>query len=277
MEDLYEDLDPSQPEGGEQQPQGGDQTKAELEALRSEMRELREDATYWRQEAQRGRQQPAEEPEEEDEEEDTEIDIEADLVEMVTSGDKKGFSKAIREVAKKSGFISGKEAQKMIRQTASELAERQRLIEEYPDMQNPKSEFFKVADAHYKRLSARFGDKGIGAIQEAARMAALELERRSSRYDDDEEDYNPRPARRSSRDSEEENRVSRVSRQQGARPGSRDRESEMPAMDRHTKTMLAKLQGIGAPITAEGYMRRAYKDGVQMAGTGPSEPRRGRR
>jgi hypothetical protein len=245
----------------------------ELKSLRSELRETKEDAKYWREEASRGRTAPQQQTEEEDDPaEGADIDIDADLVEMVTSGDKAGFARAIKEVAKKSGFVSAKEAQKMIRETAGQYAAQQNLLQRYPEMADKNSDFFKAADKHYRRLTAKLGVDGIGVIEEAAEIAARELDyepeepvTRRSRRHQEEDDYDEETRRPSRSQREEDDRVSRVSRQQGSR-GRRDSEGESQHMNSFQQSLVAKLQSIGAPITKEGYIQRATQDGGQVSG-----------
>ncbi len=201
--------------------------------------------------------------------------ITVDLVDALTNGDHKGVRQALREM----GFVSQEEVNRTIAETRAQITRETQILQQYPELANEGSEFFKRTGQVYNELASDPSLKNSPRLVEmAARIAKAELgtgddtrttRRRTAREPE------PEPDEADFEELEEE-RAARISRQTGDRgraPARRDQDQpeELSAMQ---KTIVRKLQEAGAPIDEEKYRNRATR-GVRMGGL-PTF-RRGRR
>lgn len=96
---------------------------------------------------------------------------EVDILELATQGGKK-FEQYLETWAKKNGFVKGTEMNEAIGQKASELAAQGRLIAQYPDLKDDKSEFFKDTALEYGKLKKQ-GVSELVAMEMAAERTEL--------------------------------------------------------------------------------------------------------
>jgi hypothetical protein len=219
-------------------------------------REFQKAAEFWGAQA-RGAAGKKNDPEPE-----PEPQITVDLVDAITSGDTKAFTKGLREM----GFATEKDVQARISQTRAQISEETKLLAQYPELQDEQSEFFQVTGEIYNSLDP-IVKKSPNAVALAARMARAELggaepPRRSKRQPP-AEDYEPDL----DDDDVEQDRVRRVSRQSGdrGRAAARREDGEREELNAVQKSIVAKLAAAGAPITEDSYRKRAQA-GVRMGG-----------
>lgn len=177
-------------------------TKAEYDALVRERDELRTSERYWADRVRGGKQEPAEpaEPEEED--------IFADIPEIEGDTDPEKFTDALTAKGAKAleehGFISKKQMQTLLAKQEARFMQRMEgligskingaqqqmlkdaeLLSTYPELNDQKSEFFKLTQERYRELVADEPSlkKGAG-IKIAARMVRAELGKQQTRRAD---------------------------------------------------------------------------------------------
>jgi hypothetical protein len=147
------------------------------------------------------------------------------------------------------GFVREKDVQRTIAGTRAAMTREARLIHEFPELNDEKSEFYQATTRHFKEICADdpTAVNNPNTLKLAAKLAKAEL---------------------GDAVSAEESRAARVSRQSGgrsARPaggGGRGGNQELsPAQSR----IIENLRAVGADISEEGYRKRATS-GVRMAG-----------
>jgi hypothetical protein len=239
--------DPPAPAANAPKDKGGDKDddiRQELKSLRARVSEAENDARYWREQAKTPA--PKDDAPAED---DDDVDLEGvDLVDVISSGD----PKKVKETFKKLGFVSEKDVQKRIQETRQEIAQNAKITDEYPDLADPSSEFFKAADAEYRDLIAddpSLKDKP-STIRLAAKLAAAKQGGGSRGGDDDR-------AERIARQSGDR------SRKQGRGQSADNRQDGPQQLSKTQKTIVQRLQDAGADIDEEKYTARAQK-GVRM-------------
>lgn len=207
------------------------------------------------------------------EEEDVVLDV--DLTELVTNNDGKGLKKVLAKL----GVPTRSEVQNMLAEARAEGARGATLAQEYPELVNPKSEFFKTTNAILQdlkvenpgvnemtliRLAAKQADAELGGGKPAKRPAAVRR-RDEEDLDDDDLDIDA-----------EDDRIRRVGR--ASADGLRRRPSEGRGGEKSNelssmqKRIVDNLRAAGSTITYETYAKRAGM-GVTMSGM----PGRGRR
>jgi hypothetical protein len=138
--------------------------RRENEALKNSAAEHQRTAQFWYEKASKGETAPkakTEEPE-----------PEIDVLDLATKGGK-AFEKYLGDWAKKNGYVRGSEMTAAIEHKTSELTEQTKLIGEYPELKNDKSEFFQATAQEYGTLK----NQGVSE-QLAMRMAAERVELR---------------------------------------------------------------------------------------------------
>jgi hypothetical protein len=96
---------------------------------------------------------------------------EVDVLELATKGGK-AFEAYMTGWAKKQGFVKGEEMTEAITSKAAELAAQGKLVSQYPDLKNDKSEFFTATAAEYGRLK-KMGVSEVVAMEMAAERTEL--------------------------------------------------------------------------------------------------------
>jgi hypothetical protein len=136
----------------------------EIETLRSQVSEKDEAVRYWHGEAKKGAQPKAETPAEDEDK--------TDLLDLIGTKGAKGLT----EFLSKKGFVSGAEVDQRVQQRASEMLRESKLVEEYPDLSDRETPFFKATAVEYNKLVKAGVPKAL-ATEQAARNARLaELE-----------------------------------------------------------------------------------------------------
>lgn len=132
--------------------------------LREQVAESNRTAQFWADKAKTSTAAaPAAPIGEEDEEEE-----EPDVLEAITTKGAKGFD----QLASKRGFIRRDEVETLINAKATALTKEQALMDEYPDLKNRTSEFFKATAVNYGELVKQGTPAGV-AMELAARQTEL--------------------------------------------------------------------------------------------------------
>jgi hypothetical protein len=268
------EIDPTEEEPGQPEASAEVKKPAEtpeqglLKEMRRSMKELRtsvsqanQTAQFWMQKAQGTQEKAAPAAEEEPK-------LSVDLVEAIANGDVKAITAALKEM----GFARTSDVQRDVdrKLTGSRNAQNsdQALIDEYPELADSKSEFFRVTAEIYNNLlredpslkgsnvltkvAAELAEKRLGLDEPAPARGR----RAAAREEDDEEEE----------DGAEADRVRRVAQQSGGRnrrPAQADPAST--ELDRMQKSIVAKLRAAGGDISEEGYKKRATA-GIRMSG-----------
>lgn len=198
MDDLElergHESDSPAPESGNGK-KGGDEvvtlSKKEWQAHQARLKEVEESERYWSSKARKD-EPAADEPDDEpDDEDDDEPEITDDDPEKFTDDlSAKGIDALVKR-----GVLTKKAAKEMISRLVSRqvdsivtkrigqvqkgMLEDAKLIQKYPDLNDPKSELHKITAAKYKEMVAE--DKSIPkstALRLAAKEASLELRER---------------------------------------------------------------------------------------------------
>lgn len=232
-------------------------SKAEHAALLRERDEAKQSEKFWADRARGGKEQAQHQEEEE------RVDV-SDLVPQKVTGDKdvdqsifqdpdkwlaavaKGPA-AIQALIRKEGFVTGAEAaeiaEKVARRTVSiergKITTDNKLMTQFPDLGDPKSELFKAAAEEYKELIAfdPSAEKNPATLFAAARAAKAKLAAQAPKRkaaDEDDEEYGY--------DRVETERRRRVDAQDGSRGGRRSEEPD-DSLGPQAKA-IAKMMGI---------------------------------
>jgi len=181
-----------------------------------------------------------------------------DAVDAISSGD----PKRIKALLSGLGFVERSEVTREIQQTKNEVVSESALLNQYPDLNDQSSEFFKATARHFHELKQ---DPDMARspriMQVAAKLANSELNA-------------GKVAPKGETAAERSDRVSRQAGDTGRRPTSNrtagaEDTNELSAGQRD---IIARFRQAGADITEESYKKRAAS-GVRMGGA-PS--RRGR-
>lgn len=212
--------------------------------LREQVAESQRTAQFWAERAQTpaapAQAPAAPEPEEE-----------IDVLEAITTEGATGFDR----LAEKRGFIKRTEVEQLIDSRATAIqtahAQEQQLLDQYPELKNRQSDFFKATASHYGAL-VKSGTPATTAMGIAANMAELEFMRSGKLKTPDGGGAGSREA----------DRLARIAAQGGSagprRPsGAETDDDSLTAEQKH----IAQMMG----ITEEAYLKRA-KAGVQMGG-----------
>jgi hypothetical protein len=140
-----------------------DALQRELDALKLQVAEGQRTAEFWYNKANAAPSAPAV-PKAADE-------PEVDVLELATKGGK-AFEAYMTSWAKKQGFVKGDEMTEAISTKAAELAAQGKLVAQYPDLKNDKSEFFTATAAEYGRLK-KMGVSEVVAMEMAAERTEL--------------------------------------------------------------------------------------------------------
>lgn len=208
------------PESGEEPGrQGGDDKadKAELAELRKEIQardrrlaELEESERYWAGKAKGGKDKDEDEPEDEADEPEPELpadDPEKLADELGTHGikalEKRGVLTA-KQAKQMMAEIAEKVATKIVGKARDQIANDSRLMQQYPELNDPKSELFERTKVIYKEMlgddpALKNSRRGLELAARAAKAELASEKRATRRYDEDDE------------------RVSRIRRQAGDR------------------------------------------------------------
>ncbi len=184
-----------------------------------------------------------------------------DAVDAISSGD----PKRIKALLSGLGFVERTEVTREIQATKNEVVSESALLNQYPDLNDQTSEFFKATARHFNDLKQDPDmAKSPRIMQVAAKLANSEL--------------NGGNAKRQQVETSEE-RAERVGRQSGERSrrpstnrGAGADDATQNELSAGQKDIIARFRAAGADITEEGYKKRA-SNGVRMGGA-PS--RRGR-
>jgi hypothetical protein len=233
---LNTDPDPPVPAVGQDPPKDdkGDDAKAireELRSLRARVTEAETDSRFWREQAKSPAAAAAkdEEPEEDD------VKIDGDLVDIISSGD----AKLIRDTFKKMGFVGKAEVDAAIKRTREEIGQKSQMFREYPDLENPKSDFFKETDREYRALSEKY--PRLVGTDELIAMAADRVKARSA----------------SSSDEDEDERAERIERQSGDRSRKQNGKEKDNQLNKSQMSIVDRFRAAGSKVSVEGYQKRA--------------------
>jgi hypothetical protein len=126
-----------------------------------------------------------------------EVEDDTDILEAITTRGAKGFD----EIAKKRGFIKGDDVDSRINSTVGRVTKEQELKKQYPELNDSKSEFFKLTADNYGVL-VKAGTAPAVAMEMAAAQTELQLLREGKRKlpaqqkaDDDAQKEKDRKAR----------------------------------------------------------------------------------
>jgi hypothetical protein len=244
------------PEPGAGSPQGTaapgaltpEDYQTQIDELKEQVAESQRTAQFWADKAQtagspRGNPAPAAAAPPVEEEE-------PDVLEAITTGGAKGFD----ALAAKRGFVRKAEVEALIESKASTLTKEQALMDEYPDLKNKSSEFFKTTAVNYGEL-VKQGTPGLVAMEMAARQTELTFLRAGKL----------KPDGAPTADEKEARRLARIAAQNGGGGGRRpaatseEDDSDLTPEQKH----IADAMG----ITHEAYAKRA-KAGVAIGGRG---------
>jgi hypothetical protein len=276
--ELEEQDTPAEPEAKADDQPDKDKSKKDddpvYQELRREIRDLRRENRHMVKTIARPSAAAAAPATRKAEPEDDDPQLTVDLTEAVTANDPKALKKALNEL----GFVSKRDVDRMLAESKAEASKGVSIAQEFPDLVNPKSEFFKVTNAILQdlkaenpgvnemtliRLAAKQADAELGGGKPAKRPAVRR--RDEDDLDDDDLDIDA-----------EDDRIRRVGRASAdglrRRPSEGrggEKSNELSAMQ---KRIVDNLRAAGSTITYETYAKRAGM-GVTMSGM----PGRGRR
>lgn len=179
----------------------------------------------------------------------TEEDDDTDVLDLLTS---KG-SKGLEDLLAKRGFVKRDQAETIVNAKATELAKERELMEQYPDLGNKSSEFFKTTAGHYGEL-VKSGVAPALAMEMAAERTELALIRAGKMK-------TPQQKKDDEKAQREQDRRARASAQSGDRGTRATAEAEEDEDLTPEQKHIARSMG----ITEEAYKARA-KQGVSMKG-----------
>jgi hypothetical protein len=96
---------------------------------------------------------------------------EVDVLDLATKGGK-AFEAYMESWAKKQGYVKGEQMSEAITAKAQELAAQGKLVSQYPELKNEKSEFFQQTALEYGRLK-KMGVSEVVAMEMAAERTEL--------------------------------------------------------------------------------------------------------
>jgi hypothetical protein len=209
--------------------------------LLERVREAEQNAQYWHGQARNAPQQrepkKAEEPKK----------LSEDPVEAISSGDPERMRKVFREL----GFVEASEVDRRVNEKAGSVVSEQQMYTDYPELRDAGSPFFKATATEYQRLARDPAmAKSPSLMSVAAELAAMKTGR----------------TKPGESEAERAVRVDRQSGDRGRKPASRGTGGESEELTAGQRSVIAKFQAAGAPLTDESYSARAKK-GVQMGGT----------
>jgi hypothetical protein len=212
---------------------------AEVERLRGQVAEKEEAVRFWHGEAKKTAPKSAATPETPDEDEDK-----TDLLDLIATKGAKGLTGFLA----KKGFVSGDEVDRRVNERATQMVRESKLIEEFPELSDQKSEFFKSTAVEYRELVNQGVPKQVamGLAAKNVRLAALEAGEGDTKK-------TPKP------DAEAE-RVRRIKAQggdKGRKGADREESDELTPMQRE----IADAMG----VSHDAYKKRA-KEGVVTYG-----------
>jgi hypothetical protein len=292
------DEEAGKPAGSGAKPAGGaDDTAARLAQLEADLKaerrnrkqaerrakEVEASAREWYDRAQ-GKKEPSGEPDDKP--------LSVDLTEAIAANDKAAIRKAMAEL----GYVSRDELENVVKTTKAQMAHEARLYKEFPDLENEKSPLYERTVAEYQKLVAEDPElkKSPNAVKIAARIAkaSMDLEaasgksrpRSRARNEDTDEDESYGFDGDGDGDGEDEGdeedearRRERVRSQQGGRPArGRSDEGESSELTRMQRMVIENFKRAGAPITEDGYRKRASR-GVTVHGLPKLPLSKGRR
>ena len=234
LEDGFEDtseepvVEPAKPDSG----------AAETARLREQIAEAEANAKYWHEQAKTApRTAAAAKPA---------AKLSESMVDAISSEDPERIRKALGEL----GFVSTDEVDRRVNAKANVVVTEQQLLAAYPDLNDPKSDFYRATAVEYQRLIA---DPDMARSPNTMRVAA-ELARAKSG-----------PTKTTESESE---RAARVSRQSGggSRRATRAATPEEEQLSSGQRSIVEKFMAAGAPITEEAYKKRAFA-GVKLGGS----------
>lgn len=211
--------------------------------LREQVAESNRTAQFWADKAKTtSASVPAPIGEEEEEEE-------PDVLEAITTRGAKGFD----QLASKRGFIRREEVESLINAKATALTKEQALMDEYPDLRNRTSEFFKATAVNYGEL-VKQGTPAPVAMELAARQTELAFLRAGK--------TKPETA---GKDEKDARRNARIAAQSPGNSGGRRPAATSDDEDSADLTPEQKHIADAMGISHEAYAKRA-KAGVAMGG-----------
>ena len=134
--------------------------KAELETSKAQAAEQERTARFWYDKAKEGTETPAPAAAAED--------PEPDVLDLITSKGAKGLAAML----KKQGFVSAAEVDAKVNEKAAQITSEAQLLKEYPELGDPKSEFFQATAGFYGELKKE-GVPERTAMKLAAQQARL--------------------------------------------------------------------------------------------------------
>jgi len=213
--------------------------RTELAELRGQVSEQQRTAEYWMERALRKEQATpaAEEPEEE-----------VDVLDVLTTQGAKGLD----AILAKRGYARLNQVDERVNNRATQLLAEQKLQEDYPDLKDYSSDFFKSTSQHYGRL-VREGVPEKTAMRLAAQAAELEGIKSGKRKT---------PQQSDDAATRERERQARIRAQAGDRsPRASEPEAGGEGDDELTDNEKHICRAMG--ISEEAYKKRAQQ-GVQM-------------
>lgn len=211
--------------------------KAESEAARA--KELEESAQYWHEKATT--------PAEKKEAAAAAVADKTDLLEVAAKG-----PDAMKAWLKEQGFVTATEAAAMTDAKAAQIVQTQGIINDYPEVNDPDSDFYKAADPEYQALIAS-GYKAVDAMRIACER--VELQQLRAGKPRAKEVTHPRDVSTAPNGSDEE-RTSRARAQQGDR-GRKAAGDATPTVNDLTPEQRRIADGMG--ISHENYLKRALE------------------
>lgn len=138
--------------------------QAEVEKLRTQVSEKDEAVRYWHGQAKQGAAPKVEAPAEEEDK--------TDLLDLIATKGAKG----LKDFMAKSGFVSAADVDARVNERAGQMLRESKLVEEFPDLSDKETPFFKATAKEYNALVKLGVPKGV-AMEQAAKNARLaELE-----------------------------------------------------------------------------------------------------
>ncbi len=170
---------------------------------------------------------------------------EPDLLDMIGN---KGGGKKLAAYLAKQGFVSGADVDKRVDERAAQMVRESKLVEQFPDLSDNSSAFFKDTAKEYGRLIKDGMPKPLAMEQAARNVRLTQLE--------SGDDAVAVPKKKQ----EEAERLRRV-KAQGGDKGQRS----APNTENEDLTAEQKQICAAMGISEENYKKRA-KEGVQFAG-----------
>jgi hypothetical protein len=221
----------------------------EIDDLRAQLSESQRGMQYWYEKVSGGGEPAPAKPA-------ADADADVDVLDLITTKGLKGLD----EVLAKRGFARQTDVDAKVEARAQQLVKETQLVGQYPELKDPKSEFFKSTAAHYGQLKKQ----GVGealAMEIAAQRTRLELL---------ESGKAETPAQRKKKDDDqkEADRRARIAAQAGDRgnrapEGSEDDDTVTPDEQKSIER-LAEALDISVEKATERYKARAKK-GVQVS------------